>query len=122
MPIKQFTPVISGKDRFHKHNENDHPYRMRRYCRFGRVFRVSSAGPTTTEVFNQAQKNGQVRFSLVEVDNGVVDALAKRRVVGPSSVFARYKKPPSPTIGVAIHFSLNMAVDWRRYGLARRGD
>jgi polysaccharide biosynthesis/export protein len=75
---------------------------------------LPSAGPTTTEVFNQAQKNGQVRFSLVEVDNGVVDALAKRRVVGPSSVFARYKKPPSPTIGVGDSLSVSI---WQSTGV-----
>jgi len=75
---------------------------------------LPSAGPTTTEVLGQAEKNGQPRFNLIEVDNRVVDALATRRVVGLSSVFARYTKPPSPTIGVGDSVSVSI---WQSTGV-----
>lgn len=66
----------------------------------GGCSQVPTAGPTTSEVLDQAAKDHQQNFDLVNVSNQVVAALASSPDNGFSPSFERDGRPPSQTIGV----------------------
>jgi polysaccharide export outer membrane protein len=61
---------------------------------------VPTAGPTTSEVIDQAKQQGQGRFDFVEIDPQVVATLASQPIETFHTRFEDLGKPPSPTIGV----------------------
>jgi polysaccharide biosynthesis/export protein len=60
---------------------------------------VPTAGPTVSEVMDQAAKEPR-NFDLVEIDGRVVAALASQPEPGLHNRIESYGKPPRPTIGI----------------------
>ena len=61
---------------------------------------LPTAGPTTGQVVDQAVKDDQTRFDIVDVDNNVVSALLGRPAESFQSRFRQYGKPPDSKIGI----------------------
>jgi polysaccharide biosynthesis/export protein len=61
---------------------------------------LPTAGPTVSQVFDQAVTDGQRHFDIVDVDNQVVATLLAQPVESFHAVFRRYGKPPAPRIGI----------------------
>jgi polysaccharide export outer membrane protein len=61
---------------------------------------LPTAGPTTGQVVDQAVKDDQTRFDIVDVDNNVVSALLARPAESFQSRFRQYGKPPDSKIGI----------------------
>jgi len=61
---------------------------------------LPTAGPTTGQVVDQAVKDDQARFDIVDVDNNVVSALLGRPAESFQSRFRQYGKPPDSKIGI----------------------
>ena len=61
---------------------------------------LPTAGPTVSQVFDQAVTDGQRHFDIVDVDNQVVTTLLAQPVESFHTVFRRYGKPPAPRIGI----------------------
>jgi polysaccharide export outer membrane protein len=61
---------------------------------------LPTAGPTTGRVEDQAVKDEQTRFDVVDVDNNVVATLLAQPAESFRNRFQRYGKPPAPTIGI----------------------
>ena len=55
---------------------------------------LPTAGPTVSQVFDQAVTDGQRHFDLVEVDNHVVATLLAQPTESFRSKFQKYGKPP----------------------------
>jgi polysaccharide export outer membrane protein len=68
---------------------------------------VPTAGPTASQVMDQAAKEPQ-HFDLVEIDSKVVSALASRPKTDLSNRIESYGKPPSPTIGIGDTVSVSI--------------
>ncbi len=61
---------------------------------------IPTAGPTVSQVFDQAVTDGQRHFDLVDVDNRVVATLLAQPTESFHTRFQKYGKPPGPTIGI----------------------
>ena len=61
---------------------------------------LPTAGPTAGQVVDQAVKDEQPRFDVVDVDNKVVATLLARRAESFRIRFQKYGKPPAPKIGI----------------------
>jgi len=61
---------------------------------------LPTAGPTASDVKHQEIEGSQVRFDLVDIDDGVVAALLASRPESFHARFKKYDKPPQPRIGV----------------------
>lgn len=61
---------------------------------------LPTAGPTVSQVFDQAVTNGQRHFDIVDVDNRVVATLLAQPVESFHTVFQKYGRPPPPRIGI----------------------
>ena len=61
---------------------------------------LPTAGPTVSQVFDQAVTDGQRHFDIVDVDNHVVATLLAQPVESFHTRFRRYGKPPAPRIGI----------------------
>ena len=61
---------------------------------------LPTAGPTTGQVVDQAVKDDQARFDVVDVDNNVVSTLLAQPAESFRNRFRQYGKPPAPTIGI----------------------
>jgi polysaccharide biosynthesis/export protein len=61
---------------------------------------LPTAGPTAGQVVDQAVKDEQPRFDVVDVDNKVVATLLARRAESFRIRFQRYGKPSAPKIGI----------------------
>jgi len=61
---------------------------------------LPTAGPTTGQVVDQAVKDDQTRFDIVDVDNNVVSALLARPAESFQSRFRQYGTPPDSKIGI----------------------
>jgi polysaccharide biosynthesis/export protein len=61
---------------------------------------LPTAGPTAGQVVDQAVKDDQARFDLVDVDDKVVATLLARRTESFRKRFQKYGKPPAPRIGI----------------------
>ncbi len=69
---------------------------------------LPTAGPTVSQVFDQAVTDGQRHFDLVEVDNHVVATLLAQPTESFRSKFQKYGKPPGPTIGIGDTVSVSI--------------
>jgi polysaccharide biosynthesis/export protein len=61
---------------------------------------LPTAGPTAGQVVDQAVKDDQARFDVVDIDNNVVATLLARRGESFRTRFQGYGKPPAPKIGI----------------------
>ncbi len=61
---------------------------------------LPTAGPTTGQVLDQAAKDDQARFDVVDVDDNVVATLLARHGESFRTRFQKYGKPPAPKIGI----------------------
>jgi len=61
---------------------------------------LPTAGPTTGQVVDQAVKDDQPRFDIVDVDNNVVATLLAQPTESFRNRFLKYGKPPDPKIGI----------------------
>jgi len=61
---------------------------------------LPTSGPTAGQVVDQAVKDEQARFDVVDVDDKVVAALLARRTESFRKRFQKYGKPPAPKIGI----------------------
>ena len=61
---------------------------------------LPTAGPTTGQVVDQAVKDDQARFDVVDVDDNVVSALLAQPAESFRTRFQKYGKPPDPKIGI----------------------
>ena len=69
---------------------------------------LPTAGPTVSQVFDQAVTDGQRHFDLVEVDNHVVATLLAQPTESFRTKFQKYGKPPGPTIGIGDTVSVSI--------------
>jgi polysaccharide biosynthesis/export protein len=61
---------------------------------------LPTAGPTAGQVVDQAVKDDQARFDVVDVDDKVVATLLARRTESFRKRFQKYGNPPAPKIGI----------------------
>ena len=61
---------------------------------------MPTAGPTAGQVVDQAVKDDQPRFDVVDVDDRVVATLLARSTESFRKRFQKYGKPPAPKIGI----------------------
>ena len=61
---------------------------------------LPTAGPTTGQVVDQAVKDDQPRFDVVDVDGNVVSTLLAQPGESFRTRFQKYGKPPDPKIGI----------------------
>ena len=61
---------------------------------------LPTAGPTAGEVMDQAVKDQQARYDLVDVNDKVVSTLLAQPAESFRARFQKYGKPPGPTIGI----------------------
>jgi len=61
---------------------------------------LPTSGPTAGQVVDQAVKDDQARFDVVDVDDKVVATLLARRTESFHKRFQKYGKPPAPKIGI----------------------
>jgi polysaccharide export outer membrane protein len=61
---------------------------------------LPTAGPTTAQVADQAFKDDQPRFDVVDVDDRVISALLAQPAESFRTRFQKYGKPPEPKIGI----------------------
>src|ERR1700745_3341856 len=61
---------------------------------------LPTAGPTAGQVVDQAVKDDQARFDVVDVDDKVVAQFLARRTESFRTRFQKYSKPPPPKIGI----------------------
>jgi polysaccharide biosynthesis/export protein len=66
------------------------------------------AGPTATQVEDQAVKDGRTRFDVVDVSDHVVSTLLALPEQSFRTRFQRYGKPPNPTIGIGDTISVSI--------------
>ena len=69
---------------------------------------LPTAGPTVSQVFDQAVTDGQRHFDLVEVDNHVVATLLAQPTESFRTRFRKYGKPPTPRIGIGDAVSVSI--------------
>jgi polysaccharide export outer membrane protein len=69
---------------------------------------LPTAGPTVSQVFDQAVTDGQRHFDLVEVDNHVVATLLAQPTESFRTRFQKYGKPRGPTIGIGDTVSVSI--------------
>src|SRR6267143_1430378 len=61
---------------------------------------LPTSGPTAGQVVDQAVKDDQARFDVVDIDDKVVATLLARRTESFHKRFQKYGKPPAPKIGI----------------------
>lgn len=69
---------------------------------------IPTAGPTVSQVFDQAVASGQRYFDLVDVDNHVVTTLLLRSPDGFRNRLLSYGKPPPPKVGIGDTVSVSI--------------
>lgn len=69
---------------------------------------IPTAGPTTSQIFDQAAQERQSRFDIVEVNYRVIAAQSARPAPSFRSRFQDYGEPPPPTIGIGDTLSVSI--------------
>jgi polysaccharide biosynthesis/export protein len=69
---------------------------------------LPTAGPTVSQVFDQAVTDGQRHFDLVDVDNHVVATLLAQPTESFRTRYQKYGKPPGPRIGIGDTVSVSI--------------
>jgi polysaccharide export outer membrane protein len=62
--------------------------------------RMPTAGPTRSEIFDQAANDKSYHFNLVEIDQQTLVALAARPKESLVTEFNHFGKPPNPRVGI----------------------
>ncbi len=69
---------------------------------------LPTAGPTVSQVFDQAVTDGQRHFDIVDVDNHVVATLLAQPAESFHTRFQKFGKPPDPRIGIGDTVSVSI--------------
>jgi polysaccharide biosynthesis/export protein len=69
---------------------------------------LPTAGPTAGEVVDQAVKEAQTRYDVVDVDDRVVTTLLAQPAESFRTRFQKYGKPPAPKIGIGDTISVTI--------------
>src|SRR6516225_11597011 len=69
---------------------------------------LPTAGPTAGEVVDQAVKEAQTRYNVVDVDDRVVTTLLAQPAESFRTRFQKYGKPPAPKIGIGDTISVSI--------------
>ena len=69
---------------------------------------LPTAGPTAGEVVDQAVKEAQTRYDVVDVDDRVVTTLLAQPAESFQTRFQKYGKPPAPKIGIGDAISVTI--------------
>jgi polysaccharide biosynthesis/export protein len=69
---------------------------------------LPTAGPTTGEVVDQAVKEAQTRYDVVDVNDKVVSTLLAQPAESIRTRFQTYGKPPAPKIGIGDTVSVTI--------------
>ncbi len=69
---------------------------------------LPTAGPTREQVLDQARKEGQRHFDLVEIDPRVITAMSAQPTENVAEKFDHFGKPPVPAIGVGDTVSVSI--------------
>ena len=85
---------------------------------------IPTAGPTTAQVMDQAKKEEQRRFDIVEIDPRAIAALSAQPAESLRTRFERYGAPPTPTIGIGDSVSVSIweAAGGGLFGAAAPGE
>jgi polysaccharide export outer membrane protein len=67
---------------------------------------LPTSGPTTNEVIDQANVNGQRQFELINIDEGVLQVLQSQPQPTFRKAFGQHGLPPQPTIQVGDSVSI----------------
>src|SRR5277367_1264436 len=62
--------------------------------------RLPTAGPTTSQIFDQAANDKSYHFYLVEIDQHALAAVSARPKESLVTEFSHFGKPPNPTVGI----------------------
>jgi polysaccharide export outer membrane protein len=69
---------------------------------------LPTAGPTAAEVIDQGLQEDRIRYDVVDINRGVVDALLAQPVESFRTRFGKYGKPPPPKIGIGDAISVSI--------------
>ncbi len=69
---------------------------------------LPTAGPTVSQVFDQAVTDGQRHFVLVDIDNNVLSTLLAQPAESFRTRFRAYGKPPAPKVGIGDTLSVSI--------------
>ena len=69
---------------------------------------LPTAGPTAGEVVDQAVKEAQTRYDVVDVNGKVVSTLLAQPAESFRTRFQKYGKPPAPKIGIGDAISITI--------------
>jgi polysaccharide biosynthesis/export protein len=69
---------------------------------------IPTAGPTASQILDQAAKEGQRHFDVVDVNYRVVATQSARPIATFRTQFQDYGKPPNPKIGVGDTLSVSI--------------
>jgi polysaccharide export outer membrane protein len=69
---------------------------------------LPTAGPTAGEVINQRLQDNRIRYDVVDVSSGVLDALSAQAAESFRTRFGKYGRPPAPKIGIGDTVSVSI--------------
>lgn len=69
---------------------------------------LPTAGPTASQVIDQGYQENQIRYDVVDINSGVVNALLGQPAESFRTRFGRYGKPPPPRIGIGDAISVSI--------------
>jgi polysaccharide export outer membrane protein len=69
---------------------------------------LPTAGPTAGEVVDQGLQDNRIRYDVVDINHGVVDALLAQPVESFRTRFGKYGRPPPPKIGLGDTISISI--------------
>ena len=69
---------------------------------------LPTAGPTAGEVIDQGLQEDRIRYDVVNINRGVVDALLAQPAESFRTRFGKYGRPPPPRIGIGDTISITI--------------
>ena len=69
---------------------------------------LPTAGPTAGEVIDQGLQDNRIRYAVVDINRGVVDALLAQPAESFRTRFGKYSRPTPPRIGIGDTISITI--------------
>ena len=69
---------------------------------------LPTAGPTAGEVIDQGLQDNRIRYAVVDINRGVVDALLAQPTESFRTRFGKYSRPTPPRIGIGDTISITI--------------
>jgi len=69
---------------------------------------LPTAGPTAGEVIDQGLQDNRIRYDVVDINRGVVDALLAQPAESFRTRFGKYSRPTPPRIGIGDTISITI--------------